>query len=473
MEGQDSPAQQDDQDSKVAGLRKKHKPKRDHQAKAKGRYGFDDYQNAETFITNPEGVTVGQSCPGCHKGKLYPSEPRRLLQFTGCAPVEATRHQKNTLRCNCCSLIFMNHSRVDKWTNSARSAVAIYKTSGVPFYRIAKIQAYWQIPVARTTLWQQCADLWNEAACYIYYALAEKAAQCNYFNVDDTRARILDVTEDNKQLPESERRACNTTVVSTATNDRHKIVLYLTDNKHCGENFGSVLAKRSADNSSHYIKIMSDASTQNIPHINEALLAKLIIIHCLGHGRRKFFDLLEYYPNECDYFLGEIAGIYHNDKICKENKYTDRKRLKYHKQHSRGHIGAIYSKIHELFAGKQVEPNSALGKVMKYWLNHKETLTKFLCIKGVELDNGRAERLLKEAILQRKNSLFFKTKYSAAVLSGLTGITKTCWENGINPYAYLNWIQENYKQVAATPEKYLPWCYNQYIDSKNFRKMAA
>jgi len=65
-------------------------------------------------------------------------------------------------------------------------------------------------------------------------------------------------------------------------------------------------------------------------------------------------------------------------------------------------------------------------------------------------------------ILQRKNSLFFKTKNSAAILSGLSSIVRTCEANGINGFAYLNWIQANWVKVQKDAGNYLPWKYLNY-----------
>jgi transposase len=53
-----------------------------------------------------------------------------------------------------------------------------------------------------------------------------------------------------------------------------------------------------------------------------------------------------------------------------------------------------------------VEPNSSLGKAISYLLDHWESLTRFLHQPGAPLENNVAERALKRAIRQRKNSVF-------------------------------------------------------------------
>jgi hypothetical protein len=352
----------------------------------------------------------------------------------------------------------MSHQSIHKWDKTARSAVVLQKLYGMPFYRLSKLQSLYNIPVAQSTLWQQVSGLWEDCGSHIYKQLMMAAMDCKLFYCDDTKAKILEVVQNNKTSP---GRSCNTTNICTKTADGHNIILYITDNKHLGENFAPVMTGR--NNKDHYIKLMTDASSRNIPDLEPNELRKLIIINCLTHGRHKFTDIEDYYPEECRYFINEIAAIYKIDNESKD--CNNRQRLRAHKQHSTKHIKNIYNKIYHLFSQKLVEPNSALGKAMNYWLNNKKGLTRFLKVKGAPLDNNKSERALKSMILQRKNSLFFKTKNSAAILSGLSSIVRTCEANSINGFAYLNWIQDNWIKVQKDPGNYLPWKYLAYINN--------
>jgi transposase len=73
------------------------------------------------------------------------------------------------------------------------------------------------------------------------------------------------------------------------------------------------------------------------------------------------------------------------------------------------------NRIERQFEGREVEPNSALGEAMKYFLRHYQGLSTFLRVSGAPLDNNTAERALKRFVLFRKNSLFFKNDHGAAV----------------------------------------------------------
>jgi len=53
---------------------------------------------------------------------------------------------------------------------------------------------------------------------------------------------------------------------------------------------------------------------------------------------------------------------------------------------------------------KKVEPNSSLGEAISYMLKHYKGMTLFLRKPKAPLDNNLCERILKKAILHRKNS---------------------------------------------------------------------
>jgi transposase len=75
------------------------------------------------------------------------------------------------------------------------------------------------------------------------------------------------------------------------------------------------------------------------------------------------------------------------------------------------------------------------------------------------LDNNEAERTLKQFILMRKNSLFFKNEHGAAVGDILASLIQTCRLNGVNAWAYLATIIRNKSDARRNPHLYLPWNY--------------
>ena len=75
-------------------------------------------------------------------------------------------------------------------------------------------------------------------------------------------------------------------------------------------------------------------------------------------------------------------------------------------------------------------------------------------------------RVLKNAILNRKNSLFYKTEYDAYVEDLFMSIIHTCSLCKINPFEYLKALQENSSSIAENPEKWMPWNYSQMLQAE-------
>ena|SRR5690242_15037094 len=91
----------------------------------------------------------------------------------------------------------------------------------------------------------------------------------------------------------------------------------------------------------------------------------------------------------------------------------------------------------------KAEPNSGLGKAIRYMLNHWEALTLFLREPGAPLDNNVCERALKRAILHRKNSLFYKTLNGAQVGDLYMSLIHTAELNDVNPFEYMTELQRH------------------------------
>ena len=81
----------------------------------------------------------------------------------------------------------------------------------------------------------------------------------------------------------------------------------------------------------------------------------------------------------------------------------------------------------EQFNGHKTEPNSGLGKAMKYMLRHWPKLTLFLRQAGAPAVTitSAGKRALKMVVLLRKNALFYRTQHGADVGDLFTSLTFT------------------------------------------------
>ena len=205
---------------------------------------------------------------------------------------------------------------------------------------------------------------------------------------------------------------------------------------------------------------MCDALSRNFSGDFNTLLA-----NCLAHGRRNFVDIAWNFPDECKHVLEELKKVYKNDALAKQQELTPDERLAFHQKSSKSVMDKLSQWFNAQFQDKKVEPNSGLGKAIKYMQKHWKELTLFLREPGAPLDNNLCEQALKKAILHRKNSLFYKTKHGAYVGDLFMSLIHTCILCKVNPFDYLTQLQKYSPLLFKDPEKWLPWNYMQTIQS--------
>ena len=212
------------------------------------------------------------------------------------------------------------------------------------------------------------------------------------------------------------------------------------------------MTKREADRDKPLV--MSDALARNA-----ADEATLIRCHCLAHGRRKFSEMEDVFPQECQVVIEALKQVFDHDEARAQRAAEPRGALGVPPGLESSDHGRTQAVARQQMADRLVEPNSSLGKAIAYMQDHWETLTRFLEIEGAPLDNNLVERALKLFIRQRKNSLFYKTEYSAYIASVLTSLIATCIHAGVNALEYLVALQEHRAEVFADPAAWLPWTY--------------
>src|SRR5579863_11921 len=209
-----------------------------------GRNGAQAYTGADKVAIPHPCLHAGDPCPGCGKGTVYPQkEPRTLVRIVGQAPLAATVYELDRLRCNLCGEVFTAPEPEgigpEKYDETTAAMIALLKYgSGMPFYRLEKLEQLLGIPLPASTQW----EIVEEAAEVIKAArdeLIRQAAQGEVLHNDDTSMRVLRLARE----PSDDRTGVFTSgIVSTKQGQR--IALYFTGRQHAGENLRDVLDHR-------------------------------------------------------------------------------------------------------------------------------------------------------------------------------------------------------------------------------------
>lgn len=432
------------------------KPVWDNQ-KNHGRLSANDYTGCSEVVFSHPTLVAGSACPECAAestlGKLQKSEPKVIVRLIGSPLITGTRYVLPGLRCSVCDKRYhadfpAKIKDAPKYDVSCATTLAIGRYSlGIPMYRTEHNQSMHGIPMKDATQWDLINGL-HRIGRSVYGVLIDKSSNGQMMLYDDTAGRML----------ENQRKGLAThTTAFISVHDGKKIHLFFTSHKHAGNNVDAILAKRTTEEP---VIAMMDASSKNIPkQMSAELTARFILCFCLVHGRRKFFEIFNFFDKECDFVLDIIGQVYLNEQHCKKKKLSPEERLQYHQNYSQPLMDSLYIWLNNQLLYELCESNSGLGKAVRYMLRHWIPLTTFLRVAGAPMDSSWAERIIKIAIRHRRNSLFYKTMNGAAVGDCMMSLISTAQQNGINPYDYLNALQQYPEQVKARPELWLPWNY--------------
>jgi len=420
--------------------------------KGHGHRAASEYSGAKKIQCRHGQLKAGDDCPSemCG-GRLYDlNEPTMLLQFTGNPLITATNYEREVLRCAKCQDRYVaplpEGVEEKRYDATCDATIAIMKYGGgLPWYRQSGLQSMAGVPLSESTMWERC-EATADAALSVYLLLMREAAAGEIIHTDDTRVRILSCLKEDE---EEKGRATQTSGIVVKA-EGQKIALYFSGRRHAGENLAELLKLR-AEGLTRPIQ-MSDALAAN-----SSVEKEVITSYCLVHARRTVFELKGTYPSECEIVLDAVGKVYQHE--AEASGLSASERLAYHREKSGPVMEKLKAWMEEQFSEREVEPNSSLGKALRYWLKYWDELTLWLREPGTELDNNECERALKQFILMRKNSLFFRTEHGAAVGDILASLIQTCRLNGINAWDYLVTIIRNKSEARRHPHLYLPWNY--------------
>ena len=157
---------------------------------------------------------------------------------------------------------------------------------------------------------------------------------------------------------------------------------------------------------------------------------------CWAHTRRKFYEVTVANNNAiiATTVLEQMSDIY---KIEADIKGFDpAERLKERQLRSKILVEEFFKNIEEALS--KLPQKGSTAKAIRYALNNKEALMRFLEDGKIEIDNNAAERAMRSVALGRKNWMFAGSDNGGNTAATFYTIIETAKLNNVNPWLYLS-----------------------------------
>ena len=158
------------------------------------------------------------------------------------------------------------------------------------------------------------------------------------------------------------------------------------------------------------------------------------LVYCWSHVRRGFFDLTKKQtaPIAAE-ALRRIAALYAIEDTIRGKPPDTRRTTR--QARSQPLVADLFAWLEQQLV--RLPGSSPTAKAIRYALNHRDGLERFLEDGRVEMDSNVVERAIRPVVLSRKNALFASGDDGGRRWADLASLIETCKLNGVNPQVYL------------------------------------
>jgi transposase len=158
------------------------------------------------------------------------------------------------------------------------------------------------------------------------------------------------------------------------------------------------------------------------------------LVYCWSHVRREFYDLTK--KNTAPIAaeaLRRIAALYAVEATVRGQPPDQRRAAR--QASSRPLVTDLFGWLEQQLT--RLPGGSPTAKAIRYALNHRDGLERFLDDGRAEIDSNTVERAIRPVVLSRKNALFASGDDGGRRWADLASLIETCKLNGVNPQVYL------------------------------------
>ena len=184
----------------------------------------------------------------------------------------------------------------------------------------------------------------------------------------------------------------------------------------------------------------------------------ITLAFCWSHVRREFVELAKgkTAPIATE-TLQRIAALYAVEADARGKPPDIRRAVR--QERSRPLVEDLFAWLSVQWA--RLPSGSPTAQAIRYALNHRAGLVRFLDEGRVELDNNTVERAIRPICLSRKNALFASGDDGGARWATVASLVETCKLNGVDPQRYLTDLLT--RLVNGWPnsriDELMPWCW--------------
>ncbi|HEX6011554.1 MAG TPA: IS66 family transposase [Geminicoccaceae bacterium] len=154
---------------------------------------------------------------------------------------------------------------------------------------------------------------------------------------------------------------------------------------------------------------------------------------CWAHVRREFFDLTKTGPAPiAEEALRRIAPLYAVEAAVRGKPPDVRRAAR--QANSRALVEELFTWFEAQLA--RLPGRSPTADAIRYALNHRDGLERFLDDGHIEIDSNVVERAIRPLVLSRKNALFASGDDGGTRWATVASLVETCKLNGVDPLRY-------------------------------------
>lgn len=267
----------------------------------------------------------------------------------------------------------------------------------------------------------------------LYHLFKADLIAQNYLQCDETRIQVL-----SKNKPGASARG----QMWVINQPQLQAVLFEYHPSRCAN-----AAKELLDGFQGTLQVDGYSSYESIEQIMD-----IVLIFCMAHARRKFFDAQNTDPPKAQHFLEQVQLLYKIEAEARKDQLNHEQRKALRQEQALPILNQLGQWLKDQLVNQEVLPQSPIGKAIAYSLKRWEGLCAYAHDGQLEIDNNLIENRIRPIALGRKNYLFAGSDEYAENLACLYSIIGTANKYGLNIQRYMEWLLRQVATNKITPD---------------------